>query len=99
MTSMKLNLKRLLALALAFSPIAEMFSANQPRFYSFLSTAIPITDSVAATTIGAEAEACGVLFGLAVTFGVAAATAVTVGIGGAIAISAAAHIAAYYCFT
>jgi hypothetical protein len=99
MTPMKLNMKRLLALAFAFSLNAEMLPANLYRFYSSLSTAVPITDSVAATTIGAEGFACGVFFGIAVTFAVAAATAATVGIGGALAISAAAHISAYYCFT
>jgi hypothetical protein len=99
MTPMKLNMKHLLALAFAFSLIAEMLSVNLDRFYPSLTTGIPITDSVAATTIGAEADACGALFGLAVAVGVAAVTASTVGIGGAIAISVAAHVAAYYCFS
>jgi len=96
-TSQKIELNRLLAFSFAFLLITGLITAGLKDIGQDLTTAVPISDSIATVTVGADLGECAIVAGIAIGVAAAAAGAFTVGIGGALVISAGAHIAGYMC--
>jgi hypothetical protein len=93
----KQQLNRLLTSTITLLLIASMVSANLQFLHSEFGTAISISDSVAAASIGGDWGACGILAGFAIGVIAAGAASVSMGFGAVLVLSVGAHVAGYYC--
>lgn len=96
-TTTKNKLNRLLAFSFGLLLITGLVTAGLKDLGADLTIAVPISDSLATQSIGADWGECAIVAGIAIGVFAAAAGAFTVGIGGALVISAGAHMAAYMC--
>ncbi|MCI0337280.1 MAG: hypothetical protein L0226_06875 [Acidobacteria bacterium] len=88
---------QLLSLTFAMLLTAGMVITNLHVMQSDPVAIISITDSMSASTIGADIGGCGLLVGAVGAVAALAVMGMTVGIGGALVISATIHAGAIIC--